>query len=36
VGLVRGKTDEVYLKLKSNFKEAERKILLDDVAEKKA
>ena len=36
VGLVRGKTDEVYLKLKSNFEKAEKKILLDDVAEKNA
>ncbi len=35
VGLVRGKTDDVYLKLKRNFKEAEQKILLHEVPEKK-
>lgn len=36
VGLVRGKTDEVYLKLKGNFEKAEKKILLDEFPEKNA
>lgn len=36
VGLVRGKTDEVYLKLKRNYKEAEKKILLHEFPEKNA